>query len=58
MINIECVKYLPTFIDDINDKELKGYLKSMHTLIDEIKNKKLVNLKNQSEKLVTVKIIN
>ena len=58
MINIEYVKYLPTFIDDINDKELKGYLKSMRTLIDEIKNKKLVNLKNQSEKLVTVKTIN
>ena len=56
------MKYPRTSIDDITDKELKAHLKSIPTLVDEIKDKKLVNLKNQSEniknKKYTIKIIN
>ena len=39
MINIEYVKYPPTSTDDIKDKKLKAHLKSIPTLIDEIKDK-------------------
>ena len=41
MINIEYVKYSPTSIDDIEDKKLKGNLKRILTLIDEVKDKRI-----------------
>ena len=58
MINIEYLKYSPASIDDIRYKKLKAHLKSIPTLIDGIKDKKLTNLKNQLENLVTIKIRN
>ena len=58
MIDIEYVKYSPTSIDDFKNEKLKAHLKTIPTLIDEIKGRKLMNLKNQPENLVTIKIIN
>ena len=40
MIDIEYVTYPPSSSDDIKDEKLKAHLKSIHTLIDEIKDKK------------------
>ena len=57
MIDIEYVKYPPTSIDDIKDEKLKAHLKSIPTLTDEIKNKKVMISKNQSENLVVAKNI-
>ena len=51
------MKYPPTSIDDMKDEKLKAHLKSIPILIDEIKDKKLVNLKSQSENVVTIEII-
>ena len=59
MINIGYMEYPPTSIGDIKDKKLKAHLKSILTLIDEITDKKkLAKLKNQSENLVTIKMVN
>ena len=41
MINTEYVKYPSTSIDDIQDKKLKGKIKCIPTLINEIKDKKI-----------------
>ena len=57
MIDIEYVKYPPTSIDDIKDEKLKAHLKSIPTLTAEIKNKKVMISKNQSENLVVAKNI-
>ena len=40
-IDIECVKYPRTSIDDIKDEKFKAHLKSISTLIDEIKDRKV-----------------
>ena len=37
MIDIEHVKYSPTSTDDFKDEKLKAHLKTIPTLIDEIK---------------------
>ena len=59
MIDTEYVKYPPTSIDDIKDEKLEAYLKSIYLLLlMKLKIEILVNLKNPSENLVTMKIIN
>ena len=55
MTDTEYVKYPPTSIDDIKDEKLKAHLKSVHNFIDEIKDKKLMILKNQSENVLMIK---
>ena len=57
MIGIEYVKYPPSSIDYIKNKKLNAHLRSIPILIDEIKDKKFVNLKNQSENLVKIKTL-
>ena len=51
MINIEYVKYPPISIDDMKDKKPEGNLKSMPTLIDEIKDKNISEFEESVRKL-------
>ena len=55
MTDTEYVKYPPTSIDDIKDEKLKAHLKSIHPFIHEIKDQKLMILKNQSENVLMIK---
>ena len=49
------MKYPPTSIVDINDEKLKAHLKSIPTLIDEIKDKKLNDFEESVRKFTNNK---